>query len=256
MNKVNTPHLHQLNDINARSFGSAADVYDAARPSYPPEALAWAFGIKPADIVDLGAGTGILTRGLIAAGHKVTAVEPDDKMMTKLLRSTQGLAGHHIGVAEELPLPDNSVDAVAAGQSYHWFDAQTVLPEIKRILRPGGTFTPIWNVRDETVDWVKKLSQIVGASDAEVTAMHALRPGYFGPHFRDVESQLFHHEKQFNAQGLLRLVQSRSYYITASDSRKRHIEAAVDRLVSTHSDLAGRDTFAMPYVTHAFRMAK
>ncbi|GAA2310860.1 class I SAM-dependent methyltransferase [Glycomyces scopariae] len=238
----------------ARSFGRAADLYDAARPSYPAEALAWLAGEGPADVVDVGAGTGLLTRGLIALGHRVTAVEPDGQMLAKLTAATTGLAAARTGSAEALGLPDASADVVTAGQAFHWFDRAAALPEIRRVLRPGGVLAPIWNLRDETVDWVERLTEVIGSSKGEITALGATEPGYFAPGFAEPEVRVFRHEKPLDPAGLVRLVQSRSYYLTADDRRQRELVAAVEDLIATHPDLAGRDTFAMPYATYAFRV--
>ena len=240
--------------VHALSFGQAAELYNSARPGYPAEALRWAFGDASKDLVDIGAGTGLLTRGLIAAGHRVTAVEPDRLMLDTLTAATEGLTHHVHGSAEDLPLPDASADAITAGQSYHWFDPERALPHIRRVLRPGGYFAPIWNVRDESVDWVRRLSQIVGASDAELAAGMAGKPGYFGPYFGTPELKLFRHEKPLTPQGLIRLVQSRSYYLTADPHRQRQIMDGVTDLLARHPLLAGWDRFAMPYITHVYRL--
>ncbi|GAB3234162.1 class I SAM-dependent methyltransferase [Glycomyces halotolerans] len=237
----------------ALSFGQAADLYDAARPQYPAEALAWLTGDRPADVVDLGAGTGLLTRGLIALGHRVTAVEPDPQMLDKLAATSPGLTAHHRGPAEDLPLPDASADLVCAGQAYHWFDPDRALPEIRRVLRPDGVFAPVWNTRDETVDWVRALSAIIGTSQGEHAAVAATEPGHFGPHFADPDIRVFRHEKTFDAAGLIRLAQSRSHYLTADQDRRDAIVEGIRELLATHPRLAGRDTVAMPYATYAFR---
>lgn len=237
----------------ARSFGQAADLYNSSRPTYPEEALRWMCGDDPKDVVDVGAGTGLLTRGLVAGGHRVTAVEPDAKMLAKLLDDTGGLAGHHVAPAEALPLPDSSVDVVTAGQAYHWFDRDRALPEFRRVLRPDGVFAPIWNVRDETVDWVGALSGIIGSSVGERSATEGARPGNYEPYFRETEHKVFRSGKHFDGPGLIRLVQSRSVYLTAEPDRQREIVDAVVDLLATHPQLAGRETFEMPYATHVFR---
>lgn len=242
---------------HARSFGQAADLYDAARPGYPAEALRWAFGDRPLDITELGAGTGLLTRGLTALGHRVTAVEPDEQMLAKLITTTGDLAGSHVGPAEDIPVADGSADAVVAGQAYHWFTPEQALPEIHRVLRPGGVFSPIWNVRDESVSWVKELSGIVGSSDAETLAVQLTEAmesrAVFGPLFTDVELHLVRHEKPLDPDGLLRLVRSRSYYLTADAERRAELMARVRELIDGHEQLAGRASFAMPYATYVFR---
>lgn len=230
-------------------------MYNAARPGYPIEALKWAFGDKPCDVADIGAGTGLLTRGLIDAGHRATAVEPDAKMLETLAASTPGLVDGLLGPAEALPLPDAGFDYVTAGQAYHWFEPRKALPEIVRVLRPGGRFVPIWNLRDEEVDWVAALTEIIGFSDAEIVATKAVSPGFFGPWFQEPEVKIFQHEKPLTADSLVELVKSRSYYITADENRKQQLRREVRELVSDHPALAGKTDFAMPYKVHAFRLA-
>src|SRR5437763_184544 len=135
------------------SFGPAADLYDAIRPTYPPAALHWALGEAPKAVLDLGAGTGILTRVLLRLGYDVRPVEPDEAMRAKLAATTPGvqpLAGR----AEAIPVPDGQVDAVGAGQAYHWFDQEAAHREIARVLAAGGVCAPIWNVRDHDEPWV------------------------------------------------------------------------------------------------------
>jgi SAM-dependent methyltransferase len=146
---------------SALSFGSAARLYDSIRPTYPVRAVAWAIGAKPVRVLDLGAGTGLLAGVLHAAGHEVIAVEPDEQMRTVAAErhpGTQVLAGS----AEDIPLRDESVDAVVVGQAYHWFTPQDALPQIHRVLRKDGVFAAMWNIRDDRTPWVAALSGIVG----------------------------------------------------------------------------------------------
>lgn len=242
-------------DANAaRSFGPAADLYDSIRPTYPAEALRWLAGDDPRDVADLGAGTGLLTRGLIALGHRVTAVEPDERMLAKLTASSPGLAAAHLGAAEALPLPEASADVVTAGQAFHWFDRDRALPEIRRVLRPGGVLAPIWNVRDESTGWVHALTEAIGSSQGERDALAATGPDYFGAGFGAAEHRVFRHEWPMDRDRLVRLVQSRSYYLTADEARREQIIAVVDEVVDTHPDLRGEASFAMPYNTYAFKV--
>jgi SAM-dependent methyltransferase len=238
------------NDRRAASFGQAADLYDASRPDYPAEALRWLAGDAPKDVLDVGAGT----RGLIALGHRVTAVDPDARMLATLTAATPDVTAALEGSAEHLPLPDASADVVTAGQAFHWFDRERALPEIRRVLRPGGVLAPIWNARDESVDWVAALTAIVGASVGEHSAVLATEPGYFAPIFGEAEVRVFRHEKPLDRSGLIRLVQSRSNYLTAEPEQQRELVAGVEDLLATHPDLAGRETFALPYATYAFRV--
>jgi SAM-dependent methyltransferase len=233
----------------ATSFGPAAGLYDRIRPTYPVAAIQWILGDLPVRVVDLGAGTGILTRQLTALGHDVTAVEPDPSMRGRI-----GVGRVLTGSAEAIPLPDASVDAVVAGQAYHWFDQARAHPEIARVIRPGGSFGPLWNIRDEEEPWVAALSERVDGQVGD-------RPGHrtamadpsFGPEFGPVERALFTHSTVHTLGSLLELVRSRSYYLTASTARRAELDASVRDLVSTHPDLAGRSEFELPYVTAAYR---
>ncbi len=102
----------------AASFGAVADRYQRGRPGYPPEAIEWLLGPEPLHVLDLGAGTGKLTAALLAAGHAVTALEPLAEMRA-ILTETLPAATAIDGRAEELPLADDSVDAVVAGSAFH-----------------------------------------------------------------------------------------------------------------------------------------
>jgi SAM-dependent methyltransferase len=238
----------------AQSFGPAADLYDSIRPTYPAEAVAWMTDGEAVDAVDLGAGTGLLTRVLVAQGHRVTAVEPDELMRAKLVTATNGVAAALGGSAEAIPVPDASADLVTGGQSFHWFDREKAMPEIHRVLRPGGVLAPIWNVRDESTGWVGALTEAIGSSQGERDALAAARPGYFGDLFGEVEHRVFRHEWPIDRAGVLRLVQSRSYYLTSDEAGRARIEAVVREVLESHPDLEGRESFAMPYDTHVFRV--
>ena len=151
------------------SFGGAvrAAAYDSFRPGYPAEAARWLLGdpADPLDVLDLGAGTGLLTRRLVEDGHRVVAVDPSETMLARLA----GRSPHvriAVGTGEEIPLDDASVDAVTVAHAWHWFDVPRAAGEIARVLRPGGLLGVVWNVRDGTVPWVHELDEIAGGGTA------------------------------------------------------------------------------------------
>jgi len=233
------------------SFGPAAALYDRMRPRYPAVALRWILGDAPRKVVDLGAGTGILTRELVALGHDVTAVEPDPGM-----RAQHGTAV--AGSAEEIPLPDGSVDAVLAGQAYHWFDRDKAHPEIARVLRAGGVIAPLWNIRDESVPWVSKLTDLmdgIGARQAGLDERH-LDQDAFGPHFAPATKATFPFQLTYTADRLVNLMKTRSYYINAAPARQTEVERQLHELAATHPDLAGKAEFDLPYLTYCYKAAK
>jgi SAM-dependent methyltransferase len=142
----------------ARSFGTVAGAYAEHRPGYPGAAVDWVLrSITGGRLVDLAAGTGKLTAALLGRG-RVTAVEPDPAMIDELRRRFPGVEAV-AGTAEAIPLPAASVDAVLVGQAWHWFDAERALPELARVLRPGGVLAALWNADDTGVEWVAGLHQ-------------------------------------------------------------------------------------------------
>ncbi|MBO0869016.1 MAG: class I SAM-dependent methyltransferase [Micromonosporaceae bacterium] len=233
------------------SFGAAAQEYDARRPSYPEDAVAWAVGDAPARVVDLGAGTGILTRVLLALGHTVLPVEPDPEMRRRLAQRSPGVEPL-AGSAEAIPLPDGSVDAVVAGQAYHWFEKEKAHREIGRVVRPGGVFAPIWNIRDESVPWVARLSEILddrqSADQAHRRHEGDLTEPDFGPLFGPVQRAVFRHCVPLRADGLRALVATRSYYITATPQRRAEVDAGIHELTAQLPE-----TFELPYQTIVYR---
>ncbi|MDO3703719.1 class I SAM-dependent methyltransferase [Micromonospora sp. C28SCA-DRY-2] len=236
----------------ALSFGAVAADYDRFRPRYPQEAVRWALdGLAPsARVVDLGAGTGILTRAVLALGHRAVPVEPDPGMRAQLDAGTPGTVAL-AGSAESVPLPDAAADAVVVGQAYHWFDRERAHAEIARVVRPGGVFAPIWNVRDEEVSWVAELSRIahIGDSAGNVIDKYA----DFGPDFDPIELGRFAHTSTLTPDEVIELLHTRSYWLTATAKERRKVDRELRDLFATHPDLAGRDTVGLPYQTLVFR---
>lgn len=137
-----------MSDNRELSFDRVADEYERTRPTYPPEVLDLLPLQDDAAVLDLGAGTGKLTRVLAARYRDVTAVEPLGNMRALLERVVPEVTALP-GSAERIPLDDSSVDAVFAAQAFHWFDKQLALPEIVRVLRAGGLFAVVWNQGDD-----------------------------------------------------------------------------------------------------------
>jgi SAM-dependent methyltransferase len=233
---------------HARSFGSVAQRYDRYRPGYATAAVVWALGERPLRVADIGAGTGILTRLLQRLGHQVIAVEPDDLMRGRLAEVSPGSTAL-AGTAEDIPLPDRSVDAVVAGQAYHWFDAVRAPAEIARILRPDGVFAALWNDADLSAPWTVRFMEIIDG----VGAADGARPrSDFGKLFGPVLTAEFRHEIWLTPDELVALATTRSPYLVASALGKEQLVAAVRQLIAG-SELAGRERFPMPHVTQVHR---
>lgn len=145
------------------SLGAAAVAYAEHRPDYAEPALRWTFERAPGlRVLDLGAGTGKFTEGLVAMGADVIAVEPGPLMLAQLrhaIPTVSALAGS----AEALPPPDAPVDAVLAGNAMHWFDIDVAGPEIARVLAPGGILAGLWNIFDNRIEWVAERARVGGS---------------------------------------------------------------------------------------------
>lgn len=233
------------------SFGSQAAAYERGRPSYPPDAIDWLLAPTgdwdARDVLDLGAGTGKLTTRLVERGLDVVAVDPIAEMLD-VLRTTLPATPALLGTAEQIPLADNSVDAVLVAQAWHWFDPQRAVAEVARVLRPGGRLGLVWNIRDERLGWVKEFGEIVGGErDIADTTVDLPEP------FTDVATHQVEWTNYMTAQALIDYVASRSYCITSpTEVRTRTLEE-VRTLLATHPALANAGGIAVPYVTVCVR---
>jgi len=238
--------LDEIRAVRALSFGGVAGQYERARPGYPEDAVDWLVG-DARRVVDLAAGTGKLTRQLVARGLDVTAVEPSREMLARL-REVVPSATAVEGTAEQIPLPDAFADAIVVAQAFHWFDRPVALREISRVLRLGGTLGLIWNDRDDDVRWVARLSELIGArQDPESDPAAEIDPtGLFGP----VEDERFRLKHRMNRETLLDLVSSRSWVAVQPPERRAEILATVSALYDEVADAAG---VVLPYVTYAYR---
>ncbi|MGV0741427.1 class I SAM-dependent methyltransferase [Mycolicibacterium sp. XJ870] len=229
------------------SFGSEAAAYERGRPSYPPEAIDWLLPAGARDVLDLGAGTGKLTTRLVERGLDVVAVDPIAEMLELLSHSLPDTPAL-LGTAEEIPLPDNSVDAVLVAQAWHWFDPERAVKEVSRVLRPGGRLGLVWNTRDERMGWVKDLGAIIGHEDDPFNHQVTLSEP-----FADTERRQVEWTSYLTPQALIDLVASRSYCITSPEQVRTRTLGRVRELLATHPALANANGLALPYVTVCIR---
>jgi SAM-dependent methyltransferase len=207
-------------------LGRAAEAYERGRPDWPEELLD-AVPVPPAsDVLDLGAGTGKLTR-LLATRHRVLALEPDEAMRTAL-RGVEVLAG----AAEAIPLQDESVDAVFTAEAFHWFDAPRALREIARVLRPRGVVAVLWN-RAEPGRRVLPEGVLPEAAPGHRAVYEDLRAAFEGAPFEPLREVLFPREQEVSRAAMLDFFSSISP-VTALPPRERRavldrVAAALDR---------------------------
>jgi SAM-dependent methyltransferase len=228
------------------SFGEEAAAYERGRPTYPPEAIDWLLPASAVDVLDLGAGTGKLTVRLAERGLSVTAVDPIPEMLEVLSSSLPSVPAL-LGTAEDIPLPDNSVDAVLVAQAWHWFDPDRAAAQVARVLRPGGRLGLVWNIRDERLGWVKDLNRIIGSEHDPASRSKLCS------RFTDVQTQQLEWTSYLTPQALIDLVASRSYCITSPAKMRDRVLDQVRELLATHPALANSSGLALPYVTHCVR---
>lgn len=225
----------------AGSFGGGAQAYARSRPTYPVDAVRWVLPDGARRVLDLGAGTGRLTEVLLGLGLDVVAVEPAEQMRALIPGRAEVLAG----TAEQIPLPDACVDAVLVGQAFHWFDVEPALVEIARVLRPGGTVGLLWNFRDESVEWVRRVWDLLGTEGLEYPTPFAAQAGLSAP-----EQSVFTLEQLLDADLLVDLLASRSVVLTmAPDERGRLLQRARELAPEN-------EPFVLPYRTQAWRSVR
>ena len=225
------------------SFGAEAAAYERGRPSYPPEAIDWLLPPGARDVLDLGAGTGKLTTRLVERGLDVVAVDPIPERL-ELLSTSLPDTPALLGTAEDIPLPDDSVDAVLVAQAWHWFDRERAIKEVARVLRPGGRLGLVWNNRDERSGWVKDLGRIIGHEVDPFTQTVELPTP-----FTDVGRRQVEWTSYLTPQALIDLVASRSYCITSPERVRTQTLERVRELLASHPALANTNGLALPYVT-------
>ena len=238
-----------VDDLHARraaSFGSVATEYALHRPDYPDEAVAWALAALPhsaphcalnvGSVLDLGAGTGKLTAAIVRCGvptAAVLAVEPDDGMRAELSRQLPEIATLR-GSAERIPAVDGAVDAVLVGQAFHWFYPDRALPEIARVLRPGGVLATIGNIEDDSVGWVAELTAAAqtARSVGGIGRGFADVPGH--PAFGKPTQRQFRWRWPRTIDSLLATVSTHSWALVSSPEERAAAMMAIRRFLEHH----------------------
>ena len=247
-----------VHEVAAAGFSDAAD-YEAARPSYPPDAVAWFvehLQIEPGRrVVDLAAGTGKLTRLLAPTGADLIAAEPVAGMRTTFRSVMPGVPVMGT-TAEQLAFRDQSLDAVTVAQAFHWFDHDRAIAELARVLRPGGRVGLVWNARDRSVEWVDRIWGIMDRvekrapwrnhdewSDSAYTDL----PG-FGP----LHTAQFRHEQLVTPEAMVQRVASVSHVAVLPPAERKAVLDEVRVVLTTHPEARGRTQLAVPYRVDCF----
>jgi SAM-dependent methyltransferase len=247
-----------VHDVAASGFNDPAD-YEAARPSYPPDAVAWFvehLRLGPGRrVADVAAGTGKLTRLLVPTGTTLLALEPVAGMRAtfrRLLPEVPLVAG----TAEAMPFTAASFDAITVAQAWHWFDHDRATAEVARVRRSGARLGLVWNARDRTEPWVDAVWSIMDRVEKRApwrdhenwrdSAMRAM-PGFGAVHVAE-----FRHTQQMPPEGVVQRVASVSHVAVLPPPEQARILDEVRHLLATHPAVQGRERVEIPYRVDCF----
>jgi SAM-dependent methyltransferase len=254
--------VRNLHHSAADGYSAAAAHYEKGRPQYPPEVDAWlrddlALG-KGKIALDLGSGTGKFLPYLRRTEATVVAIEPVAAMLLELLDGHPGIEAKQ-GTAEDIPLADGSVDAVLCAQSFHWFATAEALNEIRRVLKVGGVLGLVWNIRDESLEWVASLRNIFDAYQGDAPRFHTQkwRKVFPAAGFTPLSETRFLHGHTGPPQHvIIDRVLSTSFIAALPAAERMRITEQVGQLIASTPELAGKSEVTMPYVTAAYRCQK
>ncbi len=240
----------------AEGFAVAAADYAQARPDYPQDVVPWlnnTIGLSTgSSALDLGAGTGKFTQFVARTGARVIAVEPVETMRDELVRFLPGIDARP-GSATDIPLTDESADAVLCAQCFHWFATRDALAEISRVLKPGGALGLIWNYRDQSVPWAVELEEMLKVYEHEETPQY--HKGWWRDLFPSDElGPLQEHEARYIHRGppetvIIQRSFSISYISLLPDDEKVRLRQNIEGLIERTPELSGQDIVDFPYRT-------
>ncbi len=262
--------------IRAGSFGGVASLYDRYRPGPPVAAVDWFLPAHVGRVVDLGAGTGALTRLLVDRADEVVAIEPDDRMRAVLETQVAGVRAL-AGRGESIPLPEGCADLVLASSSWHWMDPIPTLHEVGRVLVPGGMVGAVWSGTDPEGSFMVQarallaeqshartpaadganepgeLSSLVMGNGLRATSGFEIPPGL---PFAQPDHQVFTWDVALTADDLIGMLCTLSWVITMPDEKRERVLAEARRLLRELLGVAGSVTVDVAFRADAWRSAR
>jgi ubiquinone/menaquinone biosynthesis C-methylase UbiE len=240
----------RIHEAAATGFDAGAEAYERGRPGYPPvavEQLIRELRIGSGScVLDLAAGTGKLTRMLTPTGASIVAVEPVEGMRREFRRQLPDVP-LLAGTAEAIPLKAASMDAAAVAQAFHWFHGPAALAELHRVLRPGGRLAVVWNVRDESHELARAMTEFFDCYRRGVPQHRdRLWQRAFDETdlFTPLQTASFPHEQRLDVQGLRDRAMSVSFMATLPQEEQ---ERAREELLALVADRG--DEIVLPYRT-------
>lgn len=247
-----------VHDAAQTGYSRQAQTYTQGRPTYPEALSSWLrqklMIDKQTHVVDLGAGTGKFTSLLPPLTDRLTAIEPIEAMRREFAQSLPGVEVL-AGTAQAISLPAASADVVLCAQAFHWFADAQALAEIHRVLTPGGRLGLVWNVRDESVDWVAAISRIITPYEGDTPRFHKgqWREAFDGSGFSAPELTCFEHSHVGNAETvIINRTLSVSFIASLPAADKATVTRQLRELIDTHPALRGQESIAFPYQTQAY----
>ncbi len=231
-----------------------AEAYDRFRPGPPLSAVEWILRSPGGTAVDLGAGTGALTRELAKCVDRVVALEPDDRMLEVLHRSSPRVPAVR-SRAEELPIRAGTLDAAMVSSAWHWMDPDRTVAELGRVLRSGGVFGVIWNGADRSVEWVAELLGTRDPSPGDRNnrgSRHRFELPVGSP-FVDLETTVIVWSKALTREELVGLAGTYSSMITMPPDRHQHELA---RIRAVAGSVVGGDVVELPMSCRCWRVVR
>lgn len=248
----------KIHNIAEAGFTKGAAAYERGRPDYPAAAIAFIadqLGLRDgATVVDIGAGTGKLSRLLIETGVRVLAVEPVAAMRDQFSRVLPQVSLVE-GTAEALPLPDAAADAATAAQAFHWFANAKALTEIHRVLKLHGRLGLIWNNRQADSGWVREVWALIERGEDDLPRY---RKGTWKnafseyPGFRQVVEKSFAHEQHGDFATITDRIASLSFVANMGEPDRHRLLGDVRAVLEHHPETRGKLTVTIPYRTDVY----
>ncbi|MYS23658.1 Methyltransferase domain-containing protein [Streptomyces sp. DvalAA-14] len=250
----------------SRVFGTVAAEYARLRPAPCEAAVDWLLPDGGRRVLDLAAGAGTLTTLLTERVPEVTAVEPDDRMRAELTARCPAATVLN-GTAEALPLPDGRLDAVVVASAWHWFDPARAVPEIGRVLRPGGRLGVVWNSLDTTVPWVAEwysgLRPDPATARQDPAQRHTsrgerLRSDLLAPGspFAEPEERAFSCTRRSTPGDAAALLGTYSRVILLSPEERGQLLATAEQTLRERLGLVGDEEFDLPFRSLCWRTTR